>query len=146
MRPRILHVLSGWISTSNTRLEQGNQLKSREGPESPSDMNLTMSQQRATTAKANSLLGCIRESIASRMRKVILLLCSALVTLIWSVGYSLSPSGQERHGHTGANPAKGHEDVKHLTYEERLGELGLFSLKKKSLLIPVSNFFSLLEM
>ena len=48
------------------------------------DSTLTMSQQRALTAKkANSLLDCIRESIASRSRALIFSLCSALVRHFW---------------------------------------------------------------
>jgi len=37
---------------------------------------------------------------------------------------------QERHGHTGTSPAKGHkavEGLEHLTYEDKLSHQGLFS-------------------
>ena len=41
---------------------------------------LTMSQQRAFVAKkASGLLWCMKKSVASRLKEVILLLCSALV-------------------------------------------------------------------
>jgi len=44
------------------------------------DDRLTMSQQRALAAKkARGLLGCIKKSVASRSREVLLSLCSALV-------------------------------------------------------------------
>jgi len=46
------------------------------------DDNLNMSQQCALTAQeANHILGCIKKSMASRAREVILLLCFALVRL-----------------------------------------------------------------
>ncbi|KAK4817039.1 hypothetical protein QYF61_026165 [Mycteria americana] len=56
------------------------------------DTKFTMSQQCGlVTSKAHSLLGCFRQIIASRWRKVILLLYSALVRHLWSAG---SSSGQ----------------------------------------------------
>lgn len=55
------------------------------------------------------VLSCISKSAASRLRKVILLLCSALVRPGWSAGSSAGlPS--VRHGHTGWSPARGHEE------------------------------------
>lgn len=50
------------------------------------DTSLNMSQQRAlATKKDNGVLGCARQSIASRLRKVILPLYSAL--LGWHLEY-----------------------------------------------------------
>jgi len=37
---------------------------------------------------------------------------------------------QERHGHTGGNPEKITDGLKHLTYSERQRELRLVSLEK----------------
>jgi len=44
------------------------------------DGKVTMSQQRALAAKkANGILGCMRRSVASRAREVLLPLCSAIL-------------------------------------------------------------------
>ncbi|KAK4819120.1 LOW QUALITY PROTEIN: hypothetical protein QYF61_025587 [Mycteria americana] len=97
---------------------------------------LDMTQQCALTAqKANRILGCIQSSMASRSREGILFLYSAL-TRPAVLRPDLGSSAQERHGAVGAGPEEATKMVRgleHLCCEDRLRELGLFSLEKRRL-------------
>ncbi|PKU47515.1 hypothetical protein llap_2157 [Limosa lapponica baueri] len=101
-------------------------------------IKLNISQQCVLAAKtANSTLGCIRRSIASRSREGILPLCSALVrphlecwVQYWALQYTRDIDTLERVQQKATKTLKG---LEHLSYEERLREQGLFSLEKRGL-------------
>ncbi|GAB0180065.1 mitochondrial enolase superfamily member 1 [Grus japonensis] len=99
------------------------------------DNKLSMSQQCALVAKKdNSILGCIKKSVASRSREVILPLCSTLMRphLEYSVQF-WAPQVQERQGTTGESPVGGYKDdegTAAFLMRKRLRKLGLFSLEK----------------
>jgi len=135
---KVLHL--GWGSPKHKYRLGGEWLES--SPEEKDlgilvDEKLNMSRQWLAAQKDNCILGCIKSSVASRSKEGILPLYSALVrphleycVQLWGRQHRKDMDVLERVQRRATKMIRG---LEYLSYEDRLRELGLFSLEKRRL-------------